>query len=189
MSQPQSCEKMYDLVDLLGHLYDDGIHILPGHFMAVRSKDLSRIVQNFPDAISDEIRDAHIILRKKDEILQDAMKKAERIVQDAENDRHRILSESNILRDIEEKAQKFRQEVLEECQDIKLKAFNEAEDVRLRASQDAIKIKDGAQDYAQNILTKLEGDLNQLYQVVMNGQQYLADVKSDDEYNQRMAAQ
>lgn len=183
----QSCEKMYDLVGILEHLYEDGVHILPGHFMIVRSKELEKIVANFPDAIADEIRDAHSVLRKKEEIIQDARMKADRIVSEAENDRHRILSESNILRDIEEKAQKFRQEVLDECQDIKMKAFNEAEDVRLQAREEAIKIKEGAQHYAQSVLNKLEGDLNQLYQVVMNGQQYLSDMKSDDEYNQRMA--
>ncbi len=184
----QSCGKIYELVDALEHLWDTGVNIVPGHFVVVKSKELAGIISSFPDAIGHDIEDARLVLKKKEDIIQEARLKADRIISDAESDRHRILSESSILRDIEEKAQKFRQEVLDECQEIKMKAFNEAEDVRLKASGEAIKIKDGAQEYAQSILTKLEGDLNQLYQVVMNGKQYLADIKADDEYNQRMAA-
>ena len=41
---------------------------------------------------------------------------------------------------------------------------------------DVIKI---IEDFAQKVLAKLEGDLNQLYQIVMNGQQYLADMNAD----------
>ena len=58
-----------------------------------------------------------------------------------------------------------------------MKAFNEAESARLAAQEEAIKIKEGAQKYAQEVLNKLEGDLKQLYQVVMNGQQYLQDMQ------------
>jgi len=183
----QSCGKIYELVSELEHLCEEGIPIL-GRVVILKHKELDNIIRSFPDAIGRDIDDARVILRKKDEILQEARIKADRIVAEAENDRHRILSESSILRDIEDKAQKFRQEVLDECQDVKMKAFNEAEDFRLKASDEAIKIKDGAQEYARSILTKLEGELNQLYQVVMNGQQYLADMKADDEYNQRMAS-
>lgn len=179
MSQ-HSEEKMYDLIDRLNQLWESGFHILPSHLIVVKSQELSRIIGGFPDAISNEIRDAHIVLRKKEDIIQEARIKADRIIADAENDRHRLLSESSVLRDIEEKAQKFKQEVIDECEAIKMRAFNEAEGVRLTASEEAIKIKEGAQHYAQNVLNKLEGDLNQLYQIVMNGQQYLADIKNSE---------
>lgn len=186
MSQTQSCGKIYELVDALQKLYDEGVHVIPGAYAIIRSKDMANILELFPDAIHSDINEARIIKKRERELIQDAKVKAERIVADAENDRNRILSESSILRDIDEKAQKFRQEVLDECQEIKMKAFNEAEDVRIRAQEEAIKIKDEAQQYAQKVLAKLEGDLNQLYQIVMNGQQYLADMRADDEYQQNM---
>jgi vacuolar-type H+-ATPase subunit H len=179
----QSEEKMYDLIDRLNQLWETGFHILPGHLIVVKSQELSRIISSFPSAIPAEINEAHIILRKKEDILQEARIKADRIIADAENDRHRLLSESSIMRDIEEKATKFKQDVIEECESIKMRTFNEAEGTRLAANEEAIKIKDGAQAYAQNVLNKLESDLNQLYQIVMNGQQYLADVKNSDTAN------
>ncbi len=185
-SQSQSCGRIYDLVDALQKLYDEGAHVIPGVYTVIKTKDMANILENFPDAISSDINEARIIKKRERELIQDAKVKAERIVADAENDRNRILSESSILRDIDEKAQKYRQEVLDECQEIKMKAFHEAEDVRIKAQEEAIKIKDEAQQYAQKVLAKLEGDLNQLYQIVMNGQQYLSDMRADDEYQQNM---
>ncbi len=171
-----SLKRMYELVEDLQRLADEGFPIFPTRTV-VKTKDLQRIADDFPNAIDEEIVEARAILRRKEDIIQDAQMKAERIIATAENERHRILSESSILKEIEEKAQIFKQEVMEECENIKMKAFNEAEGVRLDASQEAIKIKEGAQEYAEQILAKLEGDLNQLYQIVMNGQQYLSQTK------------
>ena len=169
-------EKMYDLIDRLNQLWETGFHILPP-LIVVKSRELSRIISSFPDAISNEIRDAHVILRKKEDIIQDAKMKAERIIADAENERHRFLNESSLNKAVEERAREIREQVIEECEAIKMKAFNEAESTRLAAQEEAIKIKEGAQQYAQEVLNKLEGDLKQLYQVVMNGQQYLQDMQ------------
>ena len=62
MTDPET--KMFDLVDALETLHDDGIPCLPGRII-VDSKKLYRIVKAFPNAISDEINDARIILKKK----------------------------------------------------------------------------------------------------------------------------
>jgi plasmid maintenance system killer protein len=174
----QADEKLYDLISDLERLSEESFPVF--FYKLIRTKELQRIIDMFPSVVQNEIREAHVILRKKEEILQDARIKADRIIANAESDRNRLLSESSILKDIEEKAQKFRQDVMEECEAIKMKAFNEAEGVRLDATQEAIKIREGAQNYAQNVLEKLEGDLNQLYQIVMNGQQYLSEMKTEE---------
>ncbi len=174
----QADEKLYDLISDLERLSEESFPVF--FFKLIKTKELQRIIDIFPSVVQNEIRDAHVILRKKEEILQDSRIKAERIIANAESDRNRLLSESSILKDIEEKAQKFRQDVMEECEAIKMKAFNEAEGVRLDATQEAIKIREGAQNYAQSVLEKLEGDLNQLYQIVMNGQQYLNEMRAEE---------
>ena len=171
--------KMFDLIDDLSALYDDGIPIFPGR-MLISAKELCKIVNAFPDAISNEINDARIILKKKDEILQEAKLRAERIIQDAENERYKLLNESSLNKAMEEHAEKFRQTVYEECQQIKMAAFNEAQELRLNAKNESIKMKEDSQEYAQQLLNNLEQDLNRLYQVVMNGQQRLQEMKSND---------
>ncbi len=108
--------------------------------------------------------------------------KAERIVSEAENERRRLLDEANLKKEIEDNAIKYKEQVIEECEAIRMKAFNEAEGARLAAQEEAIKIKEDSQAYAQQVLGKLEGDLKQLYQVVMNGQQFLQDMQYQNDH-------
>ena len=64
MSQSQSCGKIYDLVDALQKLYDEGVHVIPGAFAIIKSKDMANILELFPDAISSDINEARIIKKK-----------------------------------------------------------------------------------------------------------------------------
>ena len=178
MSQTET--SWVDLVDKLNELYDGGFPLVPGRIL-IKAKEFSNVIDELPEVIPNEIKQARVILQQRDDILQAAKNKADRIVAGAENERYRLLSESSIMKDIEEKAEEFKRSVIDECEDIKMKAFNEAEGLRLKAMQEAIKIKEGAQEYANQILTKLEGDLSQLYQVVSNGKQYLNEMKANSE--------
>lgn len=177
-------ERMYNLIDDLGALLDDGISIFPGRLM-VSAKELARIYDAFPDAVTAEINDARVILKKKDEILQEAKLRAERIIQDAQTERYKLLNESNLHKAMEEEAKKFRQTVYDECQQIKMTAFNEAQELRLNAKNESLRMKEDSHNYAQQLLNNLEQDLNRLYQVVINGQQRLQELKSSAEAQQQ----
>ncbi len=172
--------KLFALYDKLQELFEEGFHIIPSHLMIVKSKELSRVIDSFPDAIDEGIKMAKMILRNKEEMIQEAKMKAERIIQEAENEKKRILDESTLMREVEEQAIAFREKVIQECENIKMKAFSEAESVRLSSSEEALKMKDGAQAYAQQILGKLEQDINNLFQVVKNSQQYLSEMRNDN---------
>jgi vacuolar-type H+-ATPase subunit H len=180
MTEPEA--KMFDLIDALGVLCDEGIPVFPGRSI-VDTKKLYRILNAFPNAVTDEINDARIILKKKDEILQEAKLRAERIIQDAENERYKLLNESSLNKAMEEHAEKFRQTVFEECQQIRAAAANEAQEIRLSARNDSMRMKEGSQEYAQQLLNNLEQDLNRLYQVVKNGQTSLQEMKANDSMN------
>ena len=182
MTEPEA--KMFDLIDALGALYEEGIPVFPGRAI-IDAKRLYRIVNAFPSAVTDEVNDARIILKKKDEILQEAKLRAERIIQDAENERYKLLNESSLNKAMEEHAEKFRQTVFEECQQIKMAAFNEAQELKISAKNESIRMKEDSQEYAQQLLNNLEQDLNRLYQVVMNGQQRLQEMKSADTMQQQ----
>ena len=181
-------ERMYNLIDDLGALLDDGISIFPGRLM-VSAKELARIYDAFPDAITAEINDARVILKKKDEILQEAKLRAERIIQDAQAEKYKLLNESNLHRAMEEEAKKFRQTVYDECQQIKMAAFNEAQELRLNAKNESLRMREGSQDYAQQLLNKLQQDLDSLYQDVMNSQQRLQQLKNAELAKQQVQEQ
>lgn len=173
--------KLFALYDKLQELFDEGFHIIPSHLMIVKSKELGKIVDSFPETIDECIKMAKHILRNKEELIQDAKNKAERIIQDAENERRRILDESSLRREMEEQAKAFREKVIQECENIKMKAFGEAEGIRIASNEDALKLKDGAQAYAEQVLNKLEQDLNNLFQIVKNGQQYITELRNLNE--------
>ena len=48
--------------------------------------------------------------------------------------------------------------------------MDEAENLRIQASDEAVRIKDGANIYAEQVLTNLEQNLGQLQEIVKNGQ-------------------
>ena len=171
--------KMFDLIDALEALDEECIPIFPGRSI-IDVKKLRGIISAFPGSISNEINDARIILKKKDEILQEARLRAERIIQDAENERYKLLNESSLNKAMEENAEKFRQTVFEECQQIKISAFNEAQELRLSAKNDAVKMKEESQCYAQHLLNNLRDDLDRLYEVVVNGQQRLQQIRANE---------
>ena len=123
--------KLFALYDKLQELIDEGFDIIPSHLMIVKSKELNRIVDSFPDAIDEGIKMAKMILRNKEEMIQDAKNKTERIIQDAENEKRRILDESSLRREMEEQAKAFREKVIQECENIKMKAFGEAKHIRI----------------------------------------------------------
>ena len=75
--------------------------------------------------------------------------------------------------------------LIDECQQIKMAAFNEAQELRISAKNDSIRMKEDSQTYAQQLLNNLEQDLNKLYQVVINGQQRLQEMRAADANQQR----
>jgi len=172
-----NAERMYDLINDLDALIDTSISIIPGRLI-VSAKELTRICDALPDAIPDEIADAKVILKKKDEILQEAKLRAERIIQDAQADRYKLLNESNLHKAMEEDAKKFRQAVYDECQQIKMAAFNEAQELRLNAKNESLRMREGSHNYAEELLSKLEQDLDGMYQEVKNSQLRLQQLKS-----------
>ena len=57
------------------------------------------------------------------------------------------------------------------------------------SKNDAIRMREESQEYAQQLLNNLEQDLNRLYQVVMNGQQRLQEMRVADNANQQAGAE
>ena len=109
----------------------------------------------------------------------EAHQKATKILQDAQAEADRKLSESDQLKAIEREGIRIKNEVVEDCEKIKHIALQDAESIRLQATEEAMKIREGAELYAEQVLTSLEGNLTQLQQVVKNGQIYMEQLRSD----------
>ena len=157
---------IYGLMNELEEALDNKGFPLLG-FSVVKKDTVTNILDKLYAALPDEIKEARALLRRKDELQYEAQQRAEKVAQSEAN---RLLSESDLLRAVQREAEKIKEQVITDCEEIKRKAMDEAESVRAQAADEASRIKDGANIYAEQVLTNLEQNLGQLQEIVKNGQ-------------------
>lgn len=181
--------RINELLERANILLDKGFHIMPG-FVTIRSSSMEGLLDRINASVPEDIKEAEMILKRRDEIIIEAQNRADRIIADAQNEASRILSENEIMRAVHQEGQKIREQVIQDCENIKRKAFEEADNVRVQAADEAMKIRQGAENYAEQVLNNIDTDLTQLQQIVRNGQAYIEKMKEESYQgmtNQRMA--
>ena len=161
---------IYGLMNELEEALDKGFPLLGYCFTVVKKETVTNILDKLYAALPDEIKEARALLRRKDELQYEAQQRAEKVIADAQAEANRLLSESDLLRAVQREAEKIKEQVITDCEEIKRKALDEAENLRIQAFDEAARIKDGATVYAEQVLVNLEQNLNQLQEVVKNGQ-------------------
>lgn len=138
--------------------------------------DLIRL--NLPSAF----QESDIIVRHKDEILQEAEEYAQEIVAVAEQRAARILNEMGLIQQAKAEADQLRQQVQHECETLQQQTLSEIEQIRYRLQQEleemrsrtmaeCEEIQNGADDYADHVLGSIEQQLNEMMRVIRNGRQ------------------
>ena len=170
---------VFDLLRLLEMTMEEAFPLLPGKFAIVKPKDIELLVDRIYAALPMEVQEAKALLRRRDELQVEAQQKAEKIVTDAQIEADRKLSEADFIKALEREGIRIRTQVQQECEEIKRKAMEDAENLRLNAAEEAMKTREGAEIYAEQVLTNLERDLTQLQQVVKNGQIHMEKLRSE----------
>jgi len=170
---------IYELLKLLEIVLEKSFPILPNYLVAIKVKEVESLIDRIYASLPSEVQEARAFLRRREELQIEAQQKAEKIVIDAQNEANRLLSESDVLRAVQKEAEKIKEQVIADCEEIKRKALDDAENVRIQAADESIRIREGAEVYAEQVLVNLEGNLTQLQQVVKNGQVYMEKLRSD----------
>ena len=168
---------VYDLLKMLEIALDEGYSVLK--YTVVNKREIEELIDRLYAALPTEVQEARLFLKRKEELQNEAQQKANKIVQDAQNEADRKLSESDQMKAIEREGNRIKNEVYEECEKMKHIALQDAENIRLQATDEAMKIREGAELYAEQVLTSIEGNLTQLQQVVKNGQIYMEQLRTD----------
>lgn len=168
-----------DLLRMLEMALEEGFPIIPGKFTVVKPKEIETLIERIYVSLPVEVQEARAFLRRRDELQVEAQQKAEKIIKDAQAEADRRLSEADFIKALEREGNRIRAQVQQECEDIKRKAMEEAENIRLQATDDAMKTREGAELYAEQVLTNLEKNLTQQQQVVKNGQVYMEKLRSE----------
>lgn len=170
---------VYDLLRALEVSLEEGFPIIPNTFTVVKTKEIGSLIEKIYSSIPTEIQEARAFLRRRDELQMEARQKAEKIITDAQEEADKRLSEADFIKALEREGNRIRTQVQQECEEIKRKALDDAENIRIQATEDAMKTREGAEIYAEQVLTNLERDLGQLQQVVKNGQIYMEKLRSE----------
>jgi F0F1-type ATP synthase membrane subunit b/b' len=95
-----------------------------------------------------------------------------------------MLQESELLKAVQAEVERIRKQVVGEVEQMRREALAEAERIRMEAEGEAARTREGADHYADSVLTRIEADLNNLTQlvaesqgIVRNGQRLLGQVK------------
>ena len=161
---------IYGLMSELEDALEKGFPLLGPSLVIVKKDNVEKILDRLYAALPDEIKEARALLRRKDELQYEAQQRAEKVISEAQAEANRLLSESDLLRAVQREAEKIKEQVIVDCEDIKRKSVEEAEALRNQAIDEAMRTKDGASVYAEQVLVSLEQNLNQLQEIVKNGQ-------------------
>lgn len=170
---------VYDLLKMLEISLEEGFPIIPRRFTVVKTKEIETLIDRIYASLPVEVQEARAFLRRREELQIEAQQKAEKIINDAQAEADRKLSEADFIKALEREGVRIRTQVQQECEEIKRKAMEEAENIRSQAADDARKTKEGAELYAEQVLTNLEKNLTQQQQIVKNGQVYMEQLRGD----------
>lgn len=189
-SQHEAISIISKCMENLENTLDKGLPLLGG-FTVVKQDTVNEILDEIYAKLPDEIKQATALLRRKDEIQYEAQQRAEKVIADAQAEANRLLSESDLLRAVQREAEKIKEQVIADCEEIKRKALEEADAMRTKAFEEAMRTKDGASVYAEQVLVSLEQNLNQLQEIVKNGQLQLERrrAESDEQFSGNYANQ
>ena len=170
---------VYDLLKMLEISLEEGFPIIPRKFTVVKTKEIETLIDRIYASLPVEVQEAKAFLRRRDELQLEAQQKAKKIVEDAQMEADRKLSEADFIKALEREGIRIRTQVQQECEEIKRRAMEEAENIRAQATEDAMRTKEGAELYAEQVLTNLEKNLTQQQQIVKNGQVYMEKLRTD----------
>jgi len=115
------------------------------------SESIMDCLDRIRSAIPEEVRQSKWVIKEREKILREARDEAERMLKDAKNHIDRMAAESEVTK----KAQARSQEIIVQAQEI---------------SQE---LRAGAHVYADDVLSKLEVQLEKNLQVIREGRQQL----------------
>ena len=141
---------------------------------------LDRVRLNLPDAFEQALR----VVEQKQEILERAENYAQDIIQKAQQRAAEILDETGIIQRAQLEASQIRQQVQQECEAIEGQAMAEIEQMRYMTEQELThlrqqtiaeceEIQQGADEYADQVLNRIEQQLSDMLRVVQNGRQQI----------------
>jgi len=183
---------IYKHLDLLEHLIEDAAGIWK--FKTINADQFLEILDKARARLPEELKEATDVLQQRDDIISESQRRAEQIISTARRQAETMLHESELLKAVQAEVERIRKQVVAEVEQMRREALAEAEKIRLEAEEDVSRAREGADHYADQVLTRLDEDLNGLARMVTeaqamvkNGQRVLSQVKRHGGASQKLA--
>ena len=140
------------LIDKLDDLVHNARPVPLSDQVRVDRDEISDLLDQMRATIPEEIKQARWIVKERQEMLEEAKREAERVVREAREQQARLVSDEEVTKQAERAADEI------------------VEDARARERE----IRLGAEDYADDILSTLEVNLEKFTAAVRRGRDRLA---------------
>jgi hypothetical protein len=135
-------------------------------YTIVNKSAMESLIIECNKCIPADIKEAEMLLARKEEIVKDAQARAERIIQDAVAEQERLISRDEVSKRLQEVITNQKQQVEQYCENLQANAIKEAEEIKVSAIRKAATIQEGAEDYAaqifDNMAQNISGFLNNI---------------------------
>ena len=139
---------IYNLLDQLESTIEGSKRaFIQTHTIIVDPEELYKIIDQIRSSVPDDIRDAQWVKREEEQIKRKAQEDYERIIEEARARAQELVSETEVYRLAEIRVRVMLEEAIQAAHDITLGAFN----------------------YADDIMEKIEKQLQIYYDVVQDG--------------------
>ncbi len=151
--------EILDLIDSLEDLVIQSRRLPVGGNLVVDRKRLLDLIDQMRLAIPSDLREAARILEAREQIIEEARESGARIIEEARRERERILAESDILREAQARSQQMLLEAEQRARETIAEADRLAAAHLSEAAEAASKQLDDADQYALEVLRRLEHQL------------------------------
>lgn len=158
-------------------------------YTIVNKTEMEELIEQCNASIPADIKEAEMIIARKDEIVREAQNRAERMIQDAREEQNRLVSRDEISKRAQEVLAKQKQQVEEYCENLQANAIREAEEIKVTAIRKAAVIQEGAEDYAAKIFNDMSDNIGQFLTNIQACQNALAHQRSGRQAQMEAIAQ
>lgn len=170
---------IYNLLSELESVLDRGFPLLSNYLVVVKRDTVETLVDKIYASLPTEVQNAKSLLKHCDEMQMEAKQRAQKLITDAQAEAQRILSDSVLIQEATRKSKLIEEQAMADYEAMKRKAVDEANLIVSQAREEVQRTKEGVNVYAENILTNLEQNINQLQEIVKSGQVQLERQRSN----------
>jgi len=151
--------EILDLIDNLEELVVQARRLPVGGNLVVDRKRMLDVIDQMRLSVPADLREAAQVLEMRDQILQESHQTAQQVAQKAEHERARRLDDNAIVREAQERSQAMLREAEAQARQVISEADATAAAHLSEAADAASKQLDDADQYALEVLRRLENQL------------------------------